>query len=99
MDKRLAARLKAAHSYYHEDKIINSQSKILQTQSEGYLVPENDEKTSKISQKKLKELVPTYNSQLMFDFSLSFGGYCLDYTKNGSFLLLGGEKGHVSLIK
>ena len=99
MDKRLAARLKAAHGYYHEDKNTNSQSKILQVQDNGGLVPEEGEKTARISQKKLKELVPTYNSSLMFELSLSFGGYHVDYTRNGSFLLLGGQQGHVSLIK
>ena len=99
MDKRLAARLKAAHGYYTEDKNLNNQSKILQTQTGGFLIPDEGEKTSKLTQKKLKDIVPTYNSSLMFDLSLSFGGYYVDYTKNGSFLLLGGQKGHVSLIK
>lgn len=99
MNKKLAARLKAAHGYYHEDKVANNESKLLQTQSEGFLVPEEGEKTTKVTQKMLKNLVPTYNSSLIFDLSLSFGGYYLDYTKNGSFLVLGGQQGHVSLIK
>lgn len=99
MDKRLAARLKAAHGYYHEDKAQNSQSQVLLTQSNGYLEAEGDEKTSKIKQNQLKDLVPNYSSSRMFDLKMSFGGYYVDYTKNGSFLLLAGQQGHISLLK
>ena len=98
MDKRLQARLKAAHSYYHEDRQKNLETKVLLTESNGYIEPDEGENTARISQKTLKTLVPLYSTQRMFELKLKFGGYFIDYTQNGSFLALAGQQGHISLL-
>jgi U3 small nucleolar RNA-associated protein 7 len=98
MDKRLQARLKAAHSYYHEDRAINAQQSLLLTQQEGFLLPDEGEITARVKQEQIKGLVPLYTSSKMIDLNLKFGGYFLDYTRNGSFLALAGQQGHLSLI-
>ena len=98
MDKRLSNRLSSAHKYYTESKKKNLSTQLLLTQESGYLEPEEGEKTYQVTQTQLKELLPQYNSRLIFDLNLSLGGYNLDYTKNGSTLLLGGQKGHIALV-
>lgn len=98
MDKRLQARLKAAHSYYHEDRHKTQETKVLLTETNGYIEAEEGENTARISQKSLKTLVPLYSTQRMFELNLKFGGYHIDYTQNGTFLALAGQQGHISIL-
>lgn len=84
-------------------KVITDESKrnlrYLEQENEGYLVPENErEKTLKITQDYLKENLPKYNIDNVFDLNLQSGPYSLDFSKNGTHLLLAGEKGHVSMM-
>ncbi len=73
--------------------------KYLEQENEGYLIPENEnEKTLKISQDYLKENLPKYNIDNVFDLNLESGPYFVNFTKNGSHLLLAGEKGHVAMM-
>src|SRR5574343_277546 len=60
--------------------------------------PDEGEKTSRVKQEAIKGLVPLYTSSKMMDLKLAFGGYHVDYTRNGSFLALAGQQGHISLI-
>jgi U3 small nucleolar RNA-associated protein 7 len=98
MDKRLQARLRAAHSYYFDDKNTNSLNQVLLTGQEGFMQPDEGERTSRVKQEAIKNLVPLYTSSKMLDLKLAFGGYHADYTRNGSFLALAGQQGHISLI-
>eukprot|EP00359_Climacostomum_virens_P006747 CAMPEP_0204913120 /NCGR_PEP_ID=MMETSP1397-20131031/11124_1 /ASSEMBLY_ACC=CAM_ASM_000891 /TAXON_ID=49980 /ORGANISM="Climacostomum Climacostomum virens, Strain Stock W-24" /LENGTH=472 /DNA_ID=CAMNT_0052084309 /DNA_START=153 /DNA_END=1571 /DNA_ORIENTATION=- len=68
-------------------------------QEPGFIEAEEGEKTHKVKQSELKALLPTYNSRLIFDLDLNFGPYELDYTQNGTNMLLGGRQGHIALLK
>lgn len=72
--------------------------KYLEQEAEGYMVAEEYEKTLKVNQSYLKENMPKYNADNIFDLELNYGSYSLDTTNNGTHLLLGGEKGHVALF-
>jgi hypothetical protein len=69
MDKALSSKLSTAHKYYKEGRTQNEASQLLLTESSGYLEPEEGEKTYKVSQEKLKPLVPIYNSRLVISTS------------------------------
>ena len=72
----------------------------LEQEPEGYIVAENEnEKILKISQDYLKSTLPKYNTDNIFDLNLNYGPYHLDFTGNGSHLLIVGEKGHISMIE
>jgi len=84
-------------------KVITVESKrnlrYLEQENEGYLLPENErEKTLKISQDYLKENLPKYNVDNVFDLNLQSGPYSIDYSRNGTHLLLAGEKGHIAMM-
>jgi U3 small nucleolar RNA-associated protein 7 len=84
-------------------KVITVESKrnlrYLEQENEGYLLPENErEKTLKISQDYLKENLPKYNNDNVFDLNLQSGAYSIDYSRNGTHLLLAGEKGHIAMM-
>lgn len=85
------------------NKVIIDESKrnlrYLEQENEGYLVPENErEKTLKISQEYLKENLAKYNVDNVFDLKLQSGPYSIDYSRNGTHLLLAGEKGHIAMM-
>jgi U3 small nucleolar RNA-associated protein 7 len=71
----------------------------LEQEGGGYLLAENEnEKTLKVSQDMLASMMPKYNKDNVFDLALNYGSYSIDYTSNGSYLLLCGEKGHISVL-
>jgi U3 small nucleolar RNA-associated protein 7 len=75
-------------------------TRYLEPEGDGYLLPENEnEKTLKISQDYLSENLPKYNKDNIFNLDLPYGPYIIDYSLNGSHLLLGGEKGHLAMIE
>lgn len=75
-------------------------NRYLEPEGDGYLIPENDnEKTLKVSQDFLIQNLPKYNKDNIFNLDLPYGPYSIDYSSNGSSVLLGGEKGHISIIE
>ena len=84
------------------NKTINHDKKslrYLEQEGEGYLIPENDyDKTLKVTQEQMRESLPKYNRDNIFDLSLNYGSYHNDVTRNGRYVLLGGEKGHIALL-
>ena len=86
------------------EKIIKENNKLnykyLDNEPDGYIIPENkNEKTLKYSQDYLKSVLPKYNSDNIFDLELpEYGPINIDYTKNGKYLLMGGEKGNISIM-
>lgn len=71
----------------------------LDQEPDGYILPENEnEKTLKFSQDALKQHLPKYNRDNIFDLALNYGSYSVDFTPNGSTLLIAGEKGHLALL-
>lgn len=86
------------------EKIVKENNKLnykyLDNEQDGYMLPENpNEKTLKYSQDYLKKVLPKYNSDNIFDLSLPENGpFYIDYTRNGKYLLMGGEKGIISML-
>ena len=86
------------------EKIIKENNKLnykyLDNEPDGYMIAENEnEKTLKYSQDYLKSVLPKYNSDNIFDLELpEYGPFNIDFTKNGKYLLMGGEKGNISMI-
>jgi U3 small nucleolar RNA-associated protein 7 len=75
-------------------------NRYLEPEGSGYLIPENEnEKTLKISQDFLMPNLPKYNKDNIFNLDLPYGPYNVDFSVNGSSLLMGGEKGHLSIIE
>lgn len=71
----------------------------LENEPDGYLVPENDnEKTLKVSQRYLQNALPQYNANNIFDLELPSGPYYIDYTSNGAYLIMAGEKGQIAML-
>lgn len=58
------------------------------------------ERTLKVSQKELKEILPQQSANNIFDLNLpDFGPYRgLDVSRNGRYILMGGKKGHVCAL-
>ncbi|KAL0238932.1 hypothetical protein PCE1_004623 [Barthelona sp. PCE] len=65
----------------------------------GALEAEGLEKTYKFKQTDIAEHVDVQTNAKMLDLELDFGSYHLDYSYDGRLLLLGGEKGHISLME
>ena len=85
-------------------KMISKETKrnfqYLENEPDGYMVPENEnEKTLKVSQDYLKNTLPKYNADNIFDLELEDKApFYIDYTRNGKYLLLAGEKGNISML-
>jgi U3 small nucleolar RNA-associated protein 7 len=93
-DLKLRRKLKEINYQLKE----NADSKInfeLLDESIGYLQGEGMERTFKFKQEEIGENVDLATNQKLFDLKLDFGEYSLDYTINGTSLLLGGKMGHL----
>ncbi|KAJ1984265.1 putative U3 small nucleolar RNA-associated protein 7 [Dimargaris verticillata] len=75
-------------------------AELLLPEEEGFLEAENLERTQDVSQKELRNHVDINTAAKMFNLNLTqFGPYCIDYTRNGSHLLIGGRKGHLAAFR
>ena len=75
-----------------------ARSEILLPEVEGMLEAEGAERTFRIKQDAIAEEVDLQSRTKIFNLNLDFGDYMLDFSRNGRFLALGGQKGHLSLI-
>jgi U3 small nucleolar RNA-associated protein 7 len=58
------------------------------------------ERTYKVKQSDIREAVDIQSANKGLDLSLKeMGPYCMDYSRNGSHMLLGGRKGHVAMLE
>ena len=85
------------------DSRLQEQSSYFNTEEHGYIQTEEDkdrERTLKVKQKDLKEILGVQNAQSVFDLNLKdFGPYrSMDFTANGKFVLMGSRKGHVAMM-
>lgn len=71
---------------------------ILNKETAGYLEADEGEKTLKFSQDQLKPHLQQSVKNNIFDLDLDHGPYCIDYSLNGSQVLLGGQRGHVAML-
>jgi U3 small nucleolar RNA-associated protein 7 len=100
-DKKLSAVLEKNQVLKEETKLrLKEQAQLFNTEERGFLDVEHErERTLKVNQSQLKELLPVQAAQNIFDLELSeYGPYVFDVTKNGRHILLGGRKGHSSLL-
>lgn len=76
-----------------------ARSEILLHEGTGYLEADKDGDTTQISQHDISAAVDITSAKKYFELSLKdFGPYCINYTRNGRFLLMGGAKGHVAAV-
>ncbi|XP_955302.1 uncharacterized protein TA18565 [Theileria annulata] len=71
---------------------------ILLPNEPGYIIPDENEKTYELTQTKLLSLVDQGTKNKALKLNLPYGPYFVDFSANGRYLLLGGEKGQLSLI-
>ena len=96
-DKKLKSKLKKSEAKSRFSALKSAQSELLLTEQVGYLEAQEMEKTWKFTQQAIKSAVDVNTSRKMFDLTLDqFGPYTLNYSRNGSHLLIGGRKGHVA---
>jgi U3 small nucleolar RNA-associated protein 7 len=93
------AEVKYAKAVNRDRKAALAASTLLLTQQQGYLEAEDGELTCKLTQERLKPLLPSYNASLMYDLALPFGPYSVDYTRNGANLVVAGRQGHIALMQ
>lgn len=102
-DKKLSAILEKNKVLTEETKTrLKEQSQLFNTEERGFLEVEHErERTLKVNQLQLKEILPVQAAQNIFDLTLSdYGPYsAFDVTRNGRHILLGGRKGHLSLLE
>ena len=85
-------------------KIVSKEAKrnlqYLENEPDGYMLPESEiDKTLKVSQEYLKNTLPKYNADNIFDLNLEDKApFYIDYSRNGRYLLLAGEKGNISML-
>lgn len=66
-------------------------TKYLEPEQEGYIIPDEGEETNKLEQEKIKQFIPNYNVENIFDLTLPSGPFSIDYSSNGRRLLLKGK--------
>ena len=100
-DRKLEAALQETRVLKDETQLrLKEQNEFLNTEQSGFIETETErERTLKVTQQQLKEVLPIKNSNDIFNLSLKdFGPYNLDITRNGKHLLLAGRKGHIAML-
>ncbi|ORX88785.1 BING4CT-domain-containing protein [Basidiobolus meristosporus CBS 931.73] len=96
-DKKLKGTTKRMEKKYYDAAYKAASSELLLTESAGFLEAEGMERTYKFTQKQLGENLDVNSARKIFDLKLDqFGPYSMDYTSNGKYMLIGGQKGHVA---
>lgn len=70
----------------------------LNTESGGFIEPDDHEETVQIKQGELIDNVDITSSTKHFDLELDHGPYRVDYFRNGRNLLVAGKRGHVASL-
>nr|XP_042911590.1 WD repeat-containing protein 46 [Parasteatoda tepidariorum]XP_042911591.1 WD repeat-containing protein 46 [Parasteatoda tepidariorum] len=76
-----------------------ARNELLLTEESGYLEPDDNEDTYRISQHEIAAEVDITSASKLFNLSLTeFGPYKINYSRDGRHLLLGGRRGHVAAM-
>mmetsp|Transcript_28817 Transcript_28817/g.46599 ORF Transcript_28817/g.46599 Transcript_28817/m.46599 type:complete len:579 (-) Transcript_28817:19-1755(-) len=77
-----------------------ARAEILLTEQEGFLETENEmEKTYKFTQRQIQESADMGTRSRMLNLELTdYAPYRINWTKNGRYMVLGGKRGHLSVI-
>jgi U3 small nucleolar RNA-associated protein 7 len=98
-DKKLKSRVQRGEKKFNEAHLNAARAEILHSETAGYLEAEGTERTYRFKQREIKEAVDVNTANKSFELRLEdTGPYCLDYTRNGRYLALGGADGHLALI-
>ncbi|SJM85748.1 probable U3 small nucleolar RNA-associated protein 7 [Zygosaccharomyces bailii] len=97
-DKKLRAGLKKIDDQYKDAVSSAAATQYLLPESAGFLEAEDEmEKTFKVKQSEIKDNVDIATANKALDLSLKeFGPYSVNFTRNGTHLLIAGRKGHVA---
>ncbi|QEU59936.1 Utp7 [Kluyveromyces lactis] len=99
-DKKLKAGLKRIDQKYKEAVFSTAATEYLLPEERGYLEAEDEmEKTFKFTQAEIKHHVDASMANKALDLKLNdFGPYRVNYSRNGTHMLLAGRKGHVASL-
>ncbi|KAI8989335.1 WD40-repeat-containing domain protein [Pilobolus umbonatus] len=96
-DAKLRAKLYKEEQKNKEAAQSAARAEKLLQEEVGYLEADELEKTYNFKQEELKKHVDVNTASKIFSLDLpSFGGYRINYTRNGRHLLIGGHKGHIA---
>jgi len=98
-DRRLRNKLKVHEAKYDQSVKQAARSELLMTEEVGVLESEGVERTHQFKQTDIANSLDVTSALKFFDLKLdNFGPYKINYTRNGKFLLLGGQKGHLASV-
>ncbi|KAF8818753.1 BING4CT (NUC141) domain-containing protein [Cardiosporidium cionae] len=97
-NKKLRHRLSLQQKLNEEAIRRLAVSEILLPSSEGFLETEGFEKSYCLTQADILSNLDVGSSKKIFDLQLSYGPYCVDFSKNGRYLLFGGKNGNFSML-
>ena len=99
-DKKLRTQLRRLEDKYQDATLKAKDAEILQEHQSGFLEPEQPlERTYRVRQDELRESADADTAQKGFDLNLEgLGPYFGEFTRNGRWLLLAGQNGHVSTM-
>lgn len=93
------------HKFSRHEKNLNyaikqsARAEILLNEDDGYLIPDEGEELTAITQDDIKQNVDITSATKSFKLNLQeFGPYKINYTRNGRHLLMGGKKGHIAAL-
>ncbi|KAK9462150.1 WD40-repeat-containing domain protein [Lipomyces oligophaga] len=96
-DIKLRNNLKQLDRRYKDARRAVKSSEYLLQEDIGGLEAEGMERTFKFTQEQIKQEVDISTAAKGFDLRLEdYGPYCVDYSRNGRKLLLGGKRGHIA---
>ncbi|KAH3902717.1 probable U3 small nucleolar RNA-associated protein 7 [Saccharomycodes ludwigii] len=97
-DKKLKAGLKKLDEQYNEAVSFAAATEYLLPETQGFIETENDlEKTFKVTQDEIKASVDITTANKALDLKLNeFAPYKINYSRNGTHLLICGRKGHIA---
>jgi len=98
-DKKTRSKLKHTERLNDEAVEKAARAELLLENEAGYLEAEGLEQTHKFKQADIKDAVAIDSARKAFNLELKdFGPYTFSYSRSGRCVLLGGRKGHVSLM-
>jgi U3 small nucleolar RNA-associated protein 7 len=99
-DKRLKGLISKQEERFKQAADKAARAEILHTEQAGFMEAESGlEATWKVKQMDIEEQADLLTISKIFRLNLpQYGPYTFAYSRNGRYLLLGGEKGHVALI-
>lgn len=97
-DKKLRTGLRRIDDQYKDAVSSAAATEYLLPESAGFLETENEmEKTFKVRQSDIRDSVDVTTANKALDLSLKeFGPYSVNFSRNGTHLLISGRKGHVA---